>query len=100
MDKWTREDLEIDRCTSCGGLFLDKGELEEVDSKNLGPLIDIANDGGEKRDAVGEPAHCYRCDVPMTPLTGADDIEFDWCDQCEGMFFDPGELARFDIFEA
>ena len=28
----------------------------------------------------------------MIALVGAGDIEFDWCDGCERLFFDAGEL--------
>lgn len=99
MDKQTYDDLEVDRCPSCGGIFLDKGELEEIDNKNLGPLIDLATGTGDAEKMDRQPAHCHRCDNPMMALKGADDIQFDWCDKCEGMFFDRGELAAIDLFE-
>lgn len=100
MELWTQGQLEVDRCTACGGVFLDKGELEQVDNQNLGAVIDNANHDRKERSTEGALAHCHRCDVAMMPLTGADDIEFDWCEKCEGMYFDAGELKRFDVFEA
>ncbi len=42
-------------------------------------------------------AICRRCDNPMIPLRGAHDVKFDWCDKCEAMFFDRGELAAMDV---
>jgi Zn-finger nucleic acid-binding protein len=36
----------------------------------------------------------------MTVLTGAADVRFDWCEECEGMFFDKGELTVLEQFEA
>ena len=30
----------------------------------------------------------------MIPLVGAGDVEYDWCDGCERIFFDRGELKR------
>lgn len=42
MEKWSYDELQVDRCTSCGGLFLDKGELEQIDNKNVGALMDLA----------------------------------------------------------
>ena len=39
------------------------------------------------------PAHCYECDREMIALRGAGDVEYDWCDGCERLFFDQGELT-------
>jgi Zn-finger nucleic acid-binding protein len=100
MEQQRYDDLEIDRCTSCGGIFLDKGELEQVDSRNLGPIIDLAANAADAERMNRQPAHCHRCDHAMLALQGAGDIAFDWCEQCEGMFFDSGELAAMDVFEA
>ena len=34
----------------------------------------------------------------MIELKGAGDIEYDWCQECERLFFDRGELSAFDAF--
>ena len=36
--------------------------------------------------------------VGLIALKGAGDIEYDWCDGCERLFFDRGELSAFDAF--
>jgi len=91
--------IEIDRCPDCGGYFLDKGEMESIDDKDIGTIIDICA-YSKKADHMDDvPAHCYKCDNPMMKLTGAGDVNFDWCDKCEGVFFDRGELAAMDLFE-
>ena len=88
--------VEVDRCFGCGGIWLDKGELEEIDSKKISTLIDIAGQT-EKAEVMDQfDATCHRCDNPMMSLTGANDVKFEWCDQCEGLFFDRGELAALD----
>ncbi|MBW1809430.1 MAG: zf-TFIIB domain-containing protein [Deltaproteobacteria bacterium] len=91
--------IQIDRCPGCGGFFLDKGELKDVDDKDIGSIIDICaySKKAEHMDEV--PAHCYKCDNPMMQLKGAGDVNFDWCDKCEGVFFDRGELASIDLFQ-
>jgi Zn-finger nucleic acid-binding protein len=90
----TIEGVTIDRCPGCGGILLDKGETETIDQLNLATVIE----GGAQRtaEAPTKPAHCHACDKPMTALVGAGDVEFDWCDGCERIFFDRGELAAFD----
>jgi Zn-finger nucleic acid-binding protein len=89
--------IEIDRCTSCGGIVLDKGETELVDALGLGHVIE----GGVPAPAEtlrSSPARCYPCDREMIALVGAGDIEYDWCEQCERLFFDRGELSALDSF--
>jgi len=93
----TFQNVTVDRCPSCGGTLLDKGETETIDKLGLGQTIE----GGAAREtdagaSDSKPAHCHACDNPMTALTGAGDVEFDWCDNCERIFFDRGELAAFD----
>jgi Zn-finger nucleic acid-binding protein len=88
--------LEIDRCPSCGGIVLDKGESEVIDSLGLAHVIE----GGVTATHVHRQtaAHCHECARPMVALTGAGDVEYDWCDGCERLFFDRGELSTFDAF--
>ena len=94
----TYHDVTIDRCGQCGGILLDKGEAEQIDELDLAGAIE----GGAEstNQAHDTPAHCHACDKDMMALTGAGDVEFDWCDACERMFFDRGELAAFDAAEA
>ena len=88
--------IEIDRCPSCGGIVLDKGENEIIDSLGLAAFIE----GGVTADHVrrANPARCYECMREMIELKGAGDVEYDWCQECERLFFDRGELSAFDAF--
>ena len=88
--------IEIDRCPSCGGIALDKGESEMIDSLGLAHVIE----GGvaaahAHRSTI---AHCHECNLDMIALRGAGDVEYDWCEGCERLFFDRGELSAFDAF--
>ena len=88
--------VEIDRCPSCGGIVLDKGESEVIDSLGLAPVIEGGVAAAHTHRQTG--AHCHECARPMIALTGAGDVEYDWCDGCERLFFDRGELSAFDAF--
>ena len=91
----TFQGITIDRCSACGGILLDKGEAEAIDRLNIGNDIER----GVPRSALDSsmmPARCHECNQAMMALTGAGDIEFDWCERCERIFFDRGELAAFD----
>jgi Zn-finger nucleic acid-binding protein len=88
--------IEIDRCPSCGGIALDKGETEMIDSLGLAHVIE----GGVTHDHEHRTttAHCHECKRDMIALRGAGDVEYDWCDACERLFFDRGELSSLDAF--
>lgn len=88
--------IEIDRCPSCGGIVLDKGETEVIDSLGLANVIE----GGVTvaKDERTTVAHCYECNRDMIALRGAGEVEYDWCDGCERLFFDRGELTALDAF--
>ena len=88
--------IEIDRCPGCAGVVLDKGESELIDSLGLASVIE----GGVSAAHVHRTtaAHCHVCDRDMIALKGPGDVEYDWCDKCERLFFDRGELTAFDAF--
>ena len=90
------QSIEIDRCPSCGGIALDKGENELIDSVGLAHVIE----GGVERahEHRTTTARCHECDRDMIALLGAGDVEYDWCDGCERLFFDRGELTALDAF--
>jgi uncharacterized protein len=88
--------IEIDRCPKCGGIVLDKGEVDTIENFGLAAVIE----GGVRtaHEHRSTTAHCYECDQDMFALRGAGDIEYDWCDKCERLFFDRGELTAIDAF--
>ena len=88
--------IEIDRCPSCGGIALDKGESEVIDSLGMAHVIEGGVTAAHEHRAT--PARCYECDREMIALRGAGDVEYDWCDHCERLFFDRGELTAIEAF--
>lgn len=91
-------DIPIARCPSCAGVLLERGQAEVIDELDLGEAIEGANDTPPRHRPEGE-ARCHECDRAMIPLVGAGDVEFDWCEGCERIFFDKGELSAFDAAE-
>jgi Zn-finger nucleic acid-binding protein len=92
------QSIEIDRCPACGGIVLDKGETEAIESLGLASVIEGGVSAGAG-DARTTAARCYSCKRDMIALRGPGDIEYDWCDGCERLFFDRGELTAFEAFE-
>jgi len=88
--------IEIDRCPSCGGIVLDKGESEVIDSLGMAHVIEGGVTAAHKHRTTA--ARCYECDREMIALRGAGDVEYDWCDHCERLFFDRGELTAIEAF--
>ena len=88
--------VEIDRCPACGGVALDKGEAETIDALGLAHVIE----GGVVATLQHRttPARCHDCGKEMIALKGAGDVEYDWCDGCERLFFDRGELTALGAF--
>lgn len=92
--------IEIDRCPSCGGIALDKGETELIDSLGMAHVIEGGVRAPHAHEGRTTAARCHACARDMIALTGPGDVEYDWCDGCERLFFDRGELSAFDAFVA
>jgi Zn-finger nucleic acid-binding protein len=88
------EGIEVDRCLSCGGTWLDAGELEMIlDRGNLsgGPLLETL----EKAKGEKSPGRCCpRCERPLRKVTVPLEppLELDRCARGHGLWFDAGEL--------
>lgn len=103
-------EVEIDTCGNCGGIVLDKGETEAIERLGVARIIEgTLNRSGHDAATIqasgqiviprDNTARCYACDRDMIALTGAGDVEYDWCDNCERIFFDRGELSALEAFK-
>ena len=54
LQKVTLQDVQVDRCSSCHGTWLDAGELEQFATQNAGVLRKIA-EGASDRQAHTAP---------------------------------------------
>ncbi len=92
------EEVEIDYCTDCGGIWLDAGELEMLlgepeKAEQLLASFKIDNASTEK------PRPCPICDKKMHKVivgTSKPTLLIDKCRRGHGLWFDAGELH--DIF--
>jgi Zn-finger nucleic acid-binding protein len=96
-------DVEIDYCNECSGIWLDEGELEllgtlETDSPVIKALIS-KSDSPEKTDRPC-PVCTKRMHLVKIPLPSGDgkEVEIDKCPRNHGLWFDNGELQ--DIISA
>lgn len=84
--------LRLDRCTSCGGSWLDYGELA--------PAVQRQEPEGPRPEAPADPASdlrtgpCPRCGVTLRQALSPDGaFHVERCPRCGGLFLDRGELA-------
>ena len=81
----------VDTCPKCEGIVLDRGEIEMIEALGLAAVIEAGAPTPHQHRTT--TARCHDCNKDMTALRGAGDVEFDWCDSCERVFFDRGELT-------
>ena len=94
----TWEDVEIDRCGSCQGIFLDEGELSSLLRLRLGAEVDNLRYSSLSDMMDGLEATCPHCNVSMKPVT-LHGVRIDRCPSCAGAFFDEGEVASLQLSE-
>lgn len=102
-------DIEIDECSQCHGIWLEKGELEQiqetVQKDHREELKKIPNRAVKayqlaREERGSEPLHCPHCDVPMhaKEYGYCSQIEVDVCIECQGIWLERGELQALEVF--
>jgi hypothetical protein len=87
--------VEIDYCSSCGGIWLDSGELELLIERTAQGEILAVFDHDQTSHEKG--IRCPKCSKKMAKVRpkAASHILVDSCNQGHGLWFDRGELAEF-----
>jgi Zn-finger nucleic acid-binding protein len=100
LDQTRIHDVDVPICRTCGGMFLDRGELNRIAEPTEGDLefstVDL--DSFEHDDEYGA-IHCPRDrDVFMRKVEFLveTNIILDYCDRCHGFWMDGRELARIN----
>ena len=88
------EGVEIDHCISCGGTWLDAGELEtitELAGVESGELSRALAEASARRV---DPRPCPRCQKKMEVFAIGSEkpVELDRCPHGDGIWFDRGEM--------
>jgi Zn-finger nucleic acid-binding protein len=95
--------VEVDRCSSCGGIWFDMLEEEKIIRAGVAAAIDVGDQTiGAARDA--QRIDCPRCHTRTIRMVDAEQphIHFESCKYCYGRFFDAGEfrdLAGAEVAE-
>ncbi len=100
--KYLKEpDMSIDRCSSCGGLFLEKGELNALASSMKGDIEYNSIQSSDDITAKFPIRDCPKCSgqkMEKVNLLAFSDIIFDHCPSCESFFLDKGELKEMNEY--
>ena len=95
LDKARVDEIEVDVCPRCGGLWLDHGELERLSRKQASEIERLrkllAPRKGPPPVASDLTSSCPACtgkmrEVKLSALT------IDYCTRCKGLFLDRGEI--------
>jgi len=91
-------DITTEVCPKCGGVFLDKGELNILATGIKGDieLCSIDNDFHEDRFQQRSCPKCESQQMTKVNLLRLSDLIFDYCWKCEGFFLDMGEIQEMN----
>ncbi len=99
--------LIYDVCDHCGGIWLDKGELDKIAFQTPGSVelcsTEKLHEGYKEKCP---PRHsfshkCLRCtEQPMVKMhfMGEAKIQLDYCEKCGGIWVDGGELTKINHY--
>ena len=95
LEKKQIEDVEVDQCNKCSGIWFDLGELEKVMDKEFQEALKSQVDNSKNYDVL--EASCPRClgagkMIPVVDL--AKGIHIDTCTVCYGHWLDGGEYEK------
>lgn len=94
MELMTYNNVEIDRCSCCKGIWFDAAENELLRTRKIARQIDIGDDAqGEHTNPIDRYA-CPRCSGSMVRMVDPrqSHIWYEKCSSCGGSFFDAGEF--------
>ena len=100
LSRTTAEGVELDRCVTCRGVFLEHGELNRVAEPTAGDLeySTVHAESFRHGDSFG-PAHCPRCsgsEMKKVEFNVHSGIILDYCEGCRGFWLDGQELERIN----
>lgn len=97
-------DVEVDACPTCYGIWLDAGELKqierlsEIDHSGETPLDSVT--AAEQMVTPSAPIDCPKCSSPMhsKEYGFSSQVVIDVCLNGCGTWLDKGELQRIEMF--
>ncbi len=93
FETFTYENVEVDRCTRCGGIWFDAPDMENLEHIHGAESIDIGHKRVGKKYNQKQDINCPKCNVKMLRMADKTQfhIEYEFCPTCLGTYFDAGE---------
>lgn len=93
----------INECVGCKGKWFDRGELRRAKNRTDNDLrwldFDPFGEDAEKLSVASKGKVCPKCSKEMSSLKYMDSkIIIDKCSGCEGVWLEPGELAKIILY--
>jgi membrane associated rhomboid family serine protease len=104
LERVVFQGIEVDVCRECGGIWFDRGELDDVMREALATPQSVARldpqAGAPTKPTPHRELLCPRCRTSMKPeIYGkVSGIELDRCPRCQGRWADGGELSALVEF--
>ena len=97
METVSYEQIEVDRCTNCKGLWFDMLEHEKLKAIENSESIDIGDEKVGKEYNKIRKCDCPVCHNQMIGMVDHDQphIRYEVCTVCFGVFFDAGEFKDY-----
>jgi|TARA_B110000263_G_C15081017_1_gene406306 Zn-finger nucleic acid-binding protein len=102
METITFNDVEIDRCLDCYGIWFDHLERSRLAGLKGAESIDIGDEEtGARHDGMVyvECPRCFGIMERMEAGSSSSPIHYDLCVSCHGSYFDAGEFRRYLLSE-
>jgi len=94
METVSFDNVTVDRCTGCKGIWFDANEQKQLKEKKGSESIDSGDIAmGKKMDKITD-IECPRCHNKMIRMVDVDQhhIDYEACTTCYGIFLDAGEF--------
>ena len=94
MEQIVYHEVEVDRCSSCKGIWFDAGELDALRATDAASVLDSGDPGAGARMSETDRYACPRCSGGMVRMVDPrqSHIWYEKCIACGGSFFDAGEF--------
>ena len=88
--------IEVDFCESCGGVWFDRNEFEKMTDKVVELSFERAVHEITPFDTDRMTANCPVCHIVMEkiPKNNVANLTIDQCMRCKGIWLDRGEFYR------
>lgn len=102
MDVIQDPDISFEKCSRCGGTFLDRSELDQLATGMAGAIEFCSTkegpEGATYRFPISSCPKCIEPEMIKTVLLGYSTVIFDHCPQCKGFFLDRGEIKEMNAY--